>query len=354
MNNIEKVLMDFNIKYPNMEIQDILKLIYQSEFGGGHLIKNKYENYLMLMNEWTQVDADNQEPLFEDIGDGYARFNIKAAKQLGVSTELFQKIFLKSAELEAGTIEGFYEKVKVLIKLCKENIYSFSVSDIEKFLDRWESDGQPLFSHSPKYRSLYNPAYRVVSTEFIDLLPILLGIENEKNFNDKVIVGIDGRCGGGKTTLSNKLADFYNVQVIHMDDFFLPPSLRREERLAEPGGNVHYERFYKEVVEKIKVNEEVKYKIFSCRVMDYDGEVEINYEKLAIIEGSYSMHPLFQDVYNVKVFCDVEYDEQKTRIIKRNGLDMYKNFETKWIPMEEKYFNAFNIKEKCDYVYKIG
>ena len=32
-----------------------------------------------------------------------------------------------------------------------------------------------------------------------------------------------------------------------MDDFFLPMELRTAERLEEPGGNVHYERFSAEV-----------------------------------------------------------------------------------------------------------
>lgn len=350
MNNLRKVLNDFNSNYPIMGIQDVLKLLYQSEFGCGHLIKEKSENYLRLIDEWNEVEASSDEALFEEIGDGYARFNIKAAKQLGVSIELFQKIFLKSAEIASGSINGFYEKVKVFIELCEENIFLFSAKEVKEFLCDWEIGGQPLFSHSQEYRKLYNPAYRVVTKKFIDLLPIFFKIENKISLSDKVIIGIDGRCGAGKTTLSDKLADFYDVEVIHMDDFFLPPALRSEERLSEPGGNIHYERFSKEVVKKIKSDDEVKYKVFSCRIMDYDGDVTINNKKLIIVEGSYSMHPLFNDIYNIRVFCDVETNEQKRRIINRNGFDMYKNFESKWIPMEELYFKVFNIKEKCDFV----
>lgn len=60
------------------------------------------------------------------------------------------------------------------------------------------------------------------------------------------------------------------------------------------------------------------------------------------------MHPLFSDIYDVKLFCTVDIEEQKERIIKRNGLDIYKTFEAKWIPMEKKYFKEFSIMEKCD------
>ena len=55
---------------------------------------------------------------------------------------------------------------------------------------------------------------------------------------DMVIVAIDGKCTSGKTTLASKLAQIYDCNVFHMDDFFLRPEQRIPERLAEVGGNV--------------------------------------------------------------------------------------------------------------------
>ena len=39
------------------------------------------------------------------------------------------------------------------------------------------------------------------------------------------IIAIDGRCAAGKTTLAARLAKELGGDVIHMDDFFLPPAL---------------------------------------------------------------------------------------------------------------------------------
>ena len=64
---------------------------------------------------------------------------------------------------------------------------------------------------------------------------------------DMILVAIDGKCTSGKTTLASKLAELYDCNVFHMDDFFLRPEQRTPERFAEVGGNVDYERFYKEV-----------------------------------------------------------------------------------------------------------
>ena len=58
-----------------------------------------------------------------------------------------------------------------------------------------------------------------------------------------IILAIDGGSASGKTTLSDSLANIYDCTVFHMDDFFLCPEQRTQERYAEPGGNVDRERF---------------------------------------------------------------------------------------------------------------
>ena len=50
--------------YPRMEAQDLVKLIYQSEFGGGHLIRDPGESLRRLQaeyeaREWGAAGAQN-------------------------------------------------------------------------------------------------------------------------------------------------------------------------------------------------------------------------------------------------------------------------------------------------------
>ena len=54
----------------------------------------------------------------------------------------------------------------------------------------------------------------------------------------QVIIAIDGKCTSGKTTLARQLAESYDCNVFHMDEFFLRPEQRVPERFAEVGGNV--------------------------------------------------------------------------------------------------------------------
>ena len=165
-----------------------------------------------------------------------------------------------------------------------------------------------------------------------------------------IIIGIDGRCGSGKSTLAALLKESFQCNVLHMDDFFLPPALRCETRLQEPGGNVHYERFAKEVLPFAAAPSAFSYTIFDCSCMDYNGCQTIKASPWRIIEGSYSHQPHFGNYADIKVYSHVEPDEQMRRILLRNGEWLAEKFRTTWIPMEENYFSHFHICEQADIV----
>ena len=75
-----------------------------------------------------------------------------------------------------------------------------------------------------------------------------------------VLVAIDGSCTAGKSTLAAALARELDCTLFRMDDFFLRPEQRTPQRLAEPGGNVDYERFREEVLLPLKAGTPVAYR----------------------------------------------------------------------------------------------
>lgn len=164
------------------------------------------------------------------------------------------------------------------------------------------------------------------------------------------VIAIDGSCASGKTTLAGKISDEFNMQIIHMDDFFLPFEMRTFERLDSAGGNVHYERFKDEVCSGIMGNLPFEYRVFNCRTGSYDGTVTVDPQKPIIIEGAYCLHPEIPDIYDLKIFLSVDYETQLKRITKRNGTEALDAFRTKWIPFENRYFEQFGIREKCDFI----
>ena len=170
------------------------------------------------------------------------------------------------------------------------------------------------------------------------------------------IISIDGRCGSGKTTIAEYIAKEIGAEVVHADDFFLPPYMRSEKRLATPGENIDHERLEKEVLlpfyEAVKAKEkmQIAFRPYICSLKALGGEKRINTERPLVVEGSYSQHPSLCRYYDLKVFVDCEADVQIERIRRREGEDKLRDFVGKWIPLEEKYFDFCKVKDIAEIV----
>lgn len=165
---------------------------------------------------------------------------------------------------------------------------------------------------------------------------------------DRVVVTIDGPCASGKTTLANKLAEFYDCNLIRMDDFFLRPEQRTPERLAEPGGNFDRERFWEEVMTPIVRYDDIHYRPYDCSKGELGDAIDLPFKQLCIIEGSYSQHPfLGKTTVNLRIFLDVTAEKQKERLAARDP-EKLERFLKEWIPKENAYFEAFRIRDHAD------
>lgn len=177
--------------------------------------------------------------------------------------------------------------------------------------------------------------------------------ESRNRAEKPLIIAIDGRCGSGKTTLAARLNEQNGWRVFHMDDFFLRPEQRTEERFAMPGGNVDHERFLEEILLPLQNGVQTFfYRPFDCQRQDFAEAVAVPAETVNIVEGSYSCHPALWDAYDLRVFLDVTETEQERRILLRNGKDRAMMFQERWIPLEERYFEAYRIKERCELCFR--
>lgn len=176
-------------------------------------------------------------------------------------------------------------------------------------------------------------------------------IQNSRK--ETIVIAIDGKCGSGKTTLSNYLHSLIPSNLFHLDDFFLQSYQRTEERLSEIGGNVDYERFNEEVVQAIKEKRPIEYIKYNCSTSNLEHIIQMNSRRINIVEGSYSHSPRIELEYDMKIFIDIPYELQLDSIRKRNGIEKLEQFKNVWIPKENKYFEFFLIKEKSDFIITV-
>ena len=98
-------------RYPLSEPRDFLKLAYQSEFGGGHMIPSRGKALLRLQEEISATEQTGSIVL-EDIG-GYCRLYLSAHKLGGLRAETVNGLFCYTAAHAHGTMQGFEEKLHV-------------------------------------------------------------------------------------------------------------------------------------------------------------------------------------------------------------------------------------------------
>ena len=341
------ILLSLYKKYPSSEIQDYYKAVYQSVCGCGHLVGDSSAAADYISRESSSATVDDIESLGK-----YSRVYLGQIKD-GLSPLTLAKLFSLSAVAEkADTSVDMDEKLCVLMDMIRCGGIGLDYIESGSYVSSMRESGYPACHHSEKYRELYSPAYRLLKTEYAFFIPAFRLIDRLMAEKDRVIVAVDGTSAGGKTTFSSLLAKVYDCNVFHMDDFFLREEQRTPERYAEAGGNVDRERFLDEVLLPLSEGLDVNYRKFDCKTFTVLSGETIPAKKLSIVEGAYSMHPSLAGYYDASVFVCSSPVLQRERILKRNG-DMAERFFNEWIPLENRYFEAFDIREKCDLVIEI-
>ena len=331
--------------YPELEISDIFKYIFQSAMGCEHLVSNYTDAVDYIRREHSAMQSPSA--ILTDRLDGeYSRVHLSYLEQ-GLCAETLGKLFCKSAvAMPNGKVE-IDNRLKVVRELIADGSLPFSPNEFDKAATAWAEQSYSVIRHSDKFRKVYKPAYRVIANKYVNFLPLFCQIDKLLQ-KGSAIVAIEGGAASGKTTLAGMLEDIYDCTVLHVDDFFLRPEQRTPERLSEMGGNMDRERFLSEVLIPLSQKKEILYRKFDCSKQELMPPQSISPKKLTIIEGSYSMHPELAKFYDLSVFLEISPEKQRERILTRNSPQFATRFFEEWIPKEREYFSHFGIKEACE------
>lgn len=171
-----------------------------------------------------------------------------------------------------------------------------------------------------------------------------------KEAKPPVIIAIDGACASGKSTAAKLLANTLGANLFHMDDFYLPFELRSPERMKSPGGNVHYERLLSDVLTPAQNQQAIAYRRYCSVNHSYSEGVDYPARAVTFIEGTYALHPSLAPFYSLKLFFTHAPRTQLSRIEKRNGSKKRAEFELRWIPLENQYFDWLSPDLNADLI----
>ena len=224
------------------------KLLYQSEFGAGHMAMDAEAGLARLRAECAACGAGEDEP-FTDVGGGLVRLHLRALPALKLRLETVNGLFARACA-PRGSVAGLEAKLELL----RANAARLGLNGetLEAELAAWRAAGYPALSHSRAYRDLYHPAYRLVPAAARRFLALFQAIDallqRQRARPRSPSTATAARANPPSARCSPAV---YGGNLYHMDDFFLPPQRKTRERLAEPGGNVDRERFFAEVLSRL-------------------------------------------------------------------------------------------------------
>lgn len=328
-------------KYRKMTPQDTVKLLYQSEFGGGHMISDKESARQYLLRELADLQKTEKPPTTEQLGDGAARINL-ASLPAGLSVDTLFSIFFESVPLFRKREDMFEKKLALPLALIEDGTAPFTLYEYNAYLERYFRAGGGAVHHSLAYSSAYRPSYRVVHKTFSDALEVFSRIDSLLAGGMRgFAVSVDGRCGSGKSTLASRLAAVYGCGVVHADDYYLPFSERRGQL-----GNLDAERMRRELSPD---GGKIISRAYDPHTGAFVRETEIAAEPFFVIEGSYSTFVDHNISFALRVFVTTDKDEQKRRISERCP-DKASDYSRIWIPAEEEYFKKYSVETNADIV----
>lgn len=155
------------IDHPSMLPQDVVKLCYQAACGAEHLMGDLGGAKVYFAEEYASV-PERDEPLFEQISVDVCRVNLGAWKRTGMPSRWLFRMFTATVFQTDGK-----QKLSAYLDAAEKVLRDadFDMNAWQAYLIDYKERGMPAVRHSVQYREAERPAYRIVGTRYMMLLP---------------------------------------------------------------------------------------------------------------------------------------------------------------------------------------
>lgn len=191
-------------------------------------------------------------------------------------------------------------------------------------------------------------------------------MDREADNKDILVIGIAGGTGSGKTTLIEKMVEFFkeDVTVLSHDSYYKPHhNLTYEERT-----HLNYDHpdsletdLMVEHIKQLKKGKEIECPVYDFTIHDRSSDVKIiRPSKVLIVEGILILHDKrLCDQMDIKIFVDTDADVRIIRRILRDHRERARSLDsvidqylTTVKPMHEKFVEP--SKKNADIIIPEG
>lgn len=101
-----------------------------------------------------------------------------------------------------------------------------------------------------------------------------------------------------------------------------------------------------EVIAPFAAGQPVVYQRYLCREDAFSAPIPLPDAPITILEGSYSMLPDIRRHADLTLFLRINPEVQQERLLQRVGAARLKDFNARWIPLENAYFDAYHLPDE--------
>lgn len=157
-------------RYPEMEVQDLYKLLHQAALGPGHAVDDPAQARAWLEREIADLPQEPaNEPQIDTLSaeTGLVRVNLRPFLRSGGDPEELLAAFVRTANEYHGNSQLLECSWGLAIEMAEKGELPFSIEELREFFIMMKALGFPAIHHSAAYRQAYRPAYRVLHLQFL-------------------------------------------------------------------------------------------------------------------------------------------------------------------------------------------
>ena len=159
--------------YPKSRLLDIYKSCFQDYMGAEHLLSDRQRVKAYLDEELNTTSLDDLMPWYYEpcgIDSSYYRVSIKTIKEGFITEDQLLDAFIRSANSETRpSVESWSNRWHMIIgTIDRMKLDMPNYQEDKQLVDSVLSVGKYAISHSPDYREVYHPHYRIVERSIFE------------------------------------------------------------------------------------------------------------------------------------------------------------------------------------------
>ncbi len=168
MRETKSIILEQYLRYPKMEMQDFIKMIYQNSFGPKHMRTNPS---LETTKKYIEEELKNtiEYPAthqIEYIGNDYYRVSLLVINHGLMTVDQFSDAFyqsmIDSPIIDDENINFFITQLKMICEMVEEKEIDLDVKDCELLIEEYLDLGIRPMHHTDIFKENYHPHYRVI------------------------------------------------------------------------------------------------------------------------------------------------------------------------------------------------